>query len=238
MTTSVLQRNQQGFDALMRGHSDDRRSYVIAKLEGMGTTVADPWYLQLANITLLGAILEQVPSEYQHTIQEAQRQFFQELHQEMDALENAKASSIEVKMAATLERLSSAQTGEIHLAPEGTVRPRPLFFQLRVLLPLVTVIAMGVGSFLTSLFMPASYVHAGVELSQEDSLLVGWAKSEEGQLARNLIHWNGDRLTGGGCEQQAKAHETKLAFNELVVTSGICTLFVQDPKTVDIVRQE
>ena len=206
---SVLQRNQSGFDALMRGRSDEQRSYVIEKLEGMGTTVADPWYLQLANITLLGMILEQVPSEYRQTVQEAQRQFFEQLHQEMDSLENVKASSVEVKIASAVERLLAERTGddaspspapsEVPIPPENPapvplVPNRPFYLRLKVLLPIVLALGMGIGSALTSLFLPKSYIHAGVELSPKDSALLGWVKSEEGQFARDLIHWNGKRL--------------------------------------------
>ena len=240
--TSVVQRNQTGFDALMRGHSEERRSYVMQKLEGMGSSVKDPWYLQLANITLLGAILEQVPGEYQQTVQEAQRQFFQELHQELDGLENAKASSIEVKMAAALERLSSGQseTGAVSDAVGSAVAPvspSSSFFhrRLKLLLPVVVLLSMGVGSVLTSFFLPISYVHAGAPLSTEDASLLAWAKGAEGQLAHDLIQWNGKRLTELGCEQQARTHQTKLAVGNLVAISGLCTLFVQDPSTVDVV---
>ncbi|MEM9215681.1 MAG: DUF6753 family protein [Cyanobacteria bacterium P01_F01_bin.150] len=75
-------------------------------------------------------------------------------------------------------------------------------------------------------------------MSPEDASLLAWAKGEEGQFARNLIRWNGSRLTELGCEQQARTHKTKLASGSLVATSGLCTIFVQDPLTVDVVSGE
>ncbi|MEM9215680.1 MAG: DUF6753 family protein [Cyanobacteria bacterium P01_F01_bin.150] len=170
--TSTLQRNQVGFNALMSGRSDTQRTYVMDKLEAMGTTVADPWYLQLANITLLGVILEHVPHEYRQTVQEAQRQFFEQLHQEIDSLETVKSSSVEVKVASAVDRLlaerlggsvSDASVNVVASKGQTAVSSTSLSVHLRLmfLMPVVIVLAMGVGSVLTSLFLPTSYMHAG-----------------------------------------------------------------------------
>lgn len=63
-------------------------------------------------------------------------------------------------------------------------------------------------------------------LAQKDQAILKWAKSEEGQVAKNIIDWNAD-LMSGDCKEKVKSLGISFQLENTKTTSGFCVLYVE-----------
>lgn len=64
------------------------------------------------------------------------------------------------------------------------------------------------------------------KLEAQDKVLLDWAKSEEGQVAKQIIDWNED-VIDKSCEQKVKDLGITFEIGSSKATSGFCVLFVE-----------
>ena len=94
---------------------------------------------------------------------------------------------------------------------------------------LIPMILAGVGGWFARSYIDYRYSNSG--LSNEDTALLHWAKSDEGKLAQNLTKWNNRGLSVKGktriCEQEAANLDVTLKLEGQAVSSGWCALWVR-----------
>ena len=94
---------------------------------------------------------------------------------------------------------------------------------------LIPMIFAGVGGWFARSYVDYRYSNSG--LSNGDTVLLHWAKSDEGKLAKNLATWNSRGLTTKGkvliCEQEAANLDVTLTLEGKTVNSGWCALWIR-----------
>ena len=65
-----------------------------------------------------------------------------------------------------------------------------------------------------------------VHLTPEEQVLLKWAKSREGQLARDLVTWNED-LLDKSCKKKVEALGVTIQIGKAQATNGYCWLWVE-----------
>ena len=93
---------------------------------------------------------------------------------------------------------------------------------------LIPMILAAVGGWFGRSYFDYRYSNSG--LSNQDTALLHWAKSDEGQLAHNLIKWNNRGLSKKGktriCEQEAQNLDVTLKLEGQSVNQGWCVLWM------------
>ena len=94
---------------------------------------------------------------------------------------------------------------------------------------LIPMIFAGFGGWFARSYADYRYSNSG--LSNEDTALLYWAKSDEGKLAKDIANWNSTGLTTKGktliCEQEAANLDVTLTLEGKTVSSGWCALWVR-----------
>lgn len=94
---------------------------------------------------------------------------------------------------------------------------------------LIPMIFAGFGGWFARSYLDYRYSNSG--LSNADTALLHWAKSDEGKLAQDLASWNSRGLTTKGktliCEQEAGNLDVTLTLEGKTVSSGWCALWVR-----------
>ena len=96
----------------------------------------------------------------------------------------------------------------------------------------IPMILAAVGGWFGRSYFDYRYSNSG--LSNKDTALLHWAKSEEGKLAKNLAIWNNRGLTLKGksriCEQEAAQLDITLKLEGKPVDRGWCALWMLPPE--------
>ena len=94
---------------------------------------------------------------------------------------------------------------------------------------LIPMIFAGIGGWFARSYVDYRYSNSG--LSNADTALLHWAKSDEGKLAKDLARWNSRGLTSKGktliCEQEAANLDVTLTLEGKSVDSGWCALWIR-----------
>ncbi len=94
---------------------------------------------------------------------------------------------------------------------------------------LIPMIFAGIGGWFARSYVDYRYSNSG--LSNADTALLHWAKSDEGKLAKDLARWNSRGLTPKGktliCEQEAADLDVTLTLEGKSVNSGWCALWIR-----------
>ena len=94
---------------------------------------------------------------------------------------------------------------------------------------LIPMIFAGIGGWFARSYVDYRYSNSG--LSNTDTALLHWAKSDEGKLAQNLADWNSRGLTTKDktliCEREAANLDVTLTLEGKTVSSGWCALWVR-----------
>ena len=95
----------------------------------------------------------------------------------------------------------------------------------------VPMILAAIGGWFGRSYIDYRYSNSG--LSNEDTALLHWAKSDEGKLAQNLTKWNNRGLSVKGktriCEQEAANLDITLKLEGESVNRGWCVLWMLPP---------
>lgn len=94
---------------------------------------------------------------------------------------------------------------------------------------LIPMLFAGVGGWFARSYVDYRYSNSG--LSNKDTALLHWAKSDEGKMAKNLTSWNSRGLTTKSktliCEQEAANLDVTLTLEGKTVDSGWCALWIR-----------
>jgi len=106
-------------------------------------------------------------------------------------------------------------------------------FSPRVMGSLVTATAVLFGSIIsfwggTQFNNSAVAVDWKQKLEAQDRVLLDWAKSSEGQLAKNIVGWNED-LVDKSCQSKVKNLGISFQIGSVKATDGFCVVFVEPP---------
>lgn len=103
----------------------------------------------------------------------------------------------------------------------------------RIVGSLVTAATVVLGSILSfsvgTLFNESALAQSWKqELEAEDRVLLAWAKSQEGQAAKNIVDWNED-LIDKSCQVKVKNLGISFQVGSAKLTDGFCVLFIEPP---------
>ncbi len=88
-----------------------------------------------------------------------------------------------------------------------------------------SILAFGVGTQFNNSAIAQTWKQ---ELEAEDRVLLAWAKSEEGQTAKDIVDWNED-LIDQSCQQKVKGLGIVFQIGSAKLTDGFCVLFTEPP---------
>lgn len=150
---------------------------------------------------------------------------YQTLTQNLEVVEAASVNLTQAKISNSVSHLVK------YAAHKKAVSDWTTMGRLGVYLMGVMVMAFSSGFFTRSYF---DYRYSNSGLSNQDTALLEWAKSDRGKLARDLIQWNSRGLTQKGktriCEQEAAELNITLKLEGQSVDEGWCVLWMLPPQ--------
>ncbi len=146
-------------------------------------------------------------------------------------LETAEAVSInltQTKIASSVSRLVA------HAAHEKAVHDWKAMSRLGIYI-LIPMVFTALGGWFARSYFDYRYSNSG--LSNQDTALLHWAKSDEGKLAKNLVEWNSQGLVKKNgisktriCEEEAAKLDITLKLEGKSVDRGWCVLWTIPPE--------
>jgi hypothetical protein len=150
---------------------------------------------------------------------------YQTLTKSLEVTEAASINLTQAKVSSSVSQLVK------HAAHEKAVHDWIAMSRLGVYLMGAMIVAFVCGVFTRSYF---DYRYSNSGLSNQDTALLEWAKSERGKLAQNLTEWNSRGLTKKGktyiCEQEAAKLNVTLKLEGQTVNNGWCVLWITPPE--------
>ena len=184
----------------------------------------DPLFLVLLATGRLELMLLDAPKTLKHI-------FDNNLQKASDIIEGSgKAALLAQKSAIAgavnaLVSKSARQNEENSVKASSTKLVSVLKFSGAVLLSLL------IGGFLgkeIAIGNQGGYV-GQVKLTAQQADALGWAQSNEGKFARDLMRWNWELLDKKQCKSEAAALGVTLEIDGKKAQSGFCTLWVEPP---------
>lgn len=250
----------EAISKLFEDKHDDFKVKVLETIVTTGIAVDDPVFLLLAQSVPLRLSIEEVPQVIKSVLDRWVSQVetlklittddLANLRSELiDAINN---SSVKVDNKELLDRINSLDDNfksivdttikenlaELHKklpqSPNQAVSKRLVSVpSLLVSTVIVALTSAGIAWFTGNMQGKSSVAFAPggpVNLTLEEAELLSWAKSDRGQLARNIMLWNGDYLSSGQCEKDAKALGVTLTMNTKKATDGFCIVWTKPYK--------
>lgn len=192
-----------------------RRVLAIAKQYDINAN--DPLFLVMLATGQLQVILEDKPNELKNLFDRWSEGIY-------DYLETAKRTAVkgqEVEIRRMVDRLIA------HC--ESKERSR-----LRLMLPAMGLLMAAIGfGVLAGLSVPVwlggGYA-PGQKLTLDDAEVLRWAKSSQGQLARNIVTWNEESLTNLNCTKVSAQQSLVAREKGKEAVSEYCLLRVKKPR--------
>jgi len=192
-----------------------RRVLAIAKQYDINAN--DPLFLVMLATGQLQVILEDKPQELKHLFERWSEGIY-------DYLETAKRTAVkgqEVEIRRMVDRLIA------HC--ESKERSR-----LRLMLPAMGLLMAAIGfGVLAGLSVPVwlggGYAPGG-KITLDDAEVLRWAKSAQGQLARNIVSWNEESLTHLNCTKVSAQQSLVAREKGKGAVSEYCLLRVKKPR--------
>jgi hypothetical protein len=192
-----------------------RRVLAIAKQYDINAN--DPLFLVMLATGQLQVILEDKPQELKHLFERWSEGIY-------DYLETAKRTAVkgqEVEIRRMVDRLIA------HC--ESKERSR-----LRLMLPAMGLLMAAIGfGVLAGLSVPVwlggGYAPGG-KITLDDAEVLRWAKSSQGQLARNIVSWNSESLTNLNCTKVSAQQSLVAREKGKGAVSEYCLLRVKKPR--------
>ncbi|MGL6339515.1 MAG: DUF6753 family protein [Waterburya sp.] len=150
---------------------------------------------------------------------------YQTLTKNLEVTEAASINLTQAKVSSSVSQLVK------HAAHEKAVHDWIAMSRLGVYLMGAMIFAFVCGVFTRSYF---DYRYSNSGLSNQDTALLEWVKSEQGKLAQNLTAWNSRGLTKKGktyiCEQEVAKLDVTLKVEGQTVNNGWCVLWIHPPE--------
>ena len=175
------------------------------------------------------AKFEQQIDVNQQRIDTSFRTYSQDLINQYQALTNNLQTVEEASLNLTQAKISGSVAKLVRHAAHTKAVSDWLAMSRLGLYILIPMIFAGVGGWFARSYVDYRYSNSG--LSNGDTALLHWAKSDEGKLAQNLADWNSRGLTTKDktliCEQEAANLDVTLTLEGKTVSSGWCALWVR-----------
>lgn len=208
---------------------------VRATAERWNIDKDDPFFLILLQCRITQILYEETPSNiakafeigneeiiaqlerYAYELREIQTKSLAKYEQEQNKLNNLR---LKKAVARVLE------DNNLHSGKKGGFSPR-------VLGSLVTATAVFFCSIIsfwggTQLNNSAIVTDWKQKLEAQDRVLLDWAKSPEGNLAKNIVDWNED-LANKSCSRKVKDLGISFQIGSAKAVSGFCVVFIEPP---------
>ena len=175
------------------------------------------------------AKLEQQIKTNQQRIDISFRTYSQDLVNQYRDLTNNLKTAEEASLNLTQAKISGSVSRLVkHAAHTKAVNDWLAMSRLGLYI-LIPMFFAGAGGWFARSYVDYRYSNSG--LSNGDTALLHWAKSDEGKLAQNLVDWNSRGLTASGktliCEREADDLDVTLTLEGETVSSGWCALWVR-----------
>lgn len=186
---------------------------------------------QILNLLIDGfeAKFEQQIDANQQRINTSFRTYSQDLINQYQALTDNLQTVEEASLNLTQAKISGSVAKLVRHAAHTKAVSDWLAMSRLGLYILIPMFFASVGGWFARSYVDYRYSNSG--LSNEDTALLNWAKSDEGQLAKNLARWNSRGLTTKGktliCEQEAANLDVTLTLEGKTVDSGWCALWIR-----------
>lgn len=175
------------------------------------------------------AKFEQQINANQQRLDTSFRTYSQDLINQYQALTNNLQTVEEASLNLTQAKISGSVSKLVRHAAHTKAVSDWLAMSRLGLYILIPMILTAVGGWFARSYVDYRYSNSG--LSNQDTALLYWAKSDEGKLAQNLANWNSRGLTTNGktliCEQEAANLDVTLTLEGKTVTSGWCALWIR-----------
>lgn len=225
-------KNQNALNILLDKATPEAKEWVNNFLKESGSALEDPFCSQIAANAYLAYVIRDKPVEVRDAFEIAEAKMLKQLGTQFDSkkesYEQALSAELEARIARMAERLlaqnfDGSSEVPVEEQPTNNHRLAPI---IAALITLSGVLGLGVGAFASSFFLPEKPISSNAT----DSQLLSWAKSKQGEFARQLIEWNGTRLLSRKCEVEARDNNITLTVKGIQATRGVCAIFVRDPR--------
>ena len=186
---------------------------------------------QILNLLIDGfeAKFERQINANQQRIDTSFRTYSQDLINQYQALTNNLQTVEEASLNLTQAKISGSVAKLVRHAAHTKAVSDWLAMSRLGLYILIPMIFAGIGGWFARSYVDYRYSNSG--LSNADTALLHWAKSDEGKLAKDLARWNSRGLTTKGktliCEQEAANLDVTLTLEGKSVDSGWCALWIR-----------
>ncbi|PSB07277.1 hypothetical protein C7B62_20395 [Pleurocapsa sp. CCALA 161] len=175
------------------------------------------------------AKFEQQIDANQQRLDTSFRTYSQDLINQYQALTNNLQTVEEASLNLTQAKISGSVSKLVRHAAHTKAVSDWLAMSRLGLYILIPMMITAFGGWFARSYLDYRYSNSG--LSNQDTALLHWAKSDEGKLAKNLANWNSRGLTTKGknliCEREAVNLDVTLTLEGKTVTSGWCALWIR-----------
>lgn len=187
------------------------RAKVLDKIVRYGLTTNDPIFLPLIGIETLRVILEEAPSALELSLKRAQTQQEEIAQTAIKKTEGLVAESVKDLIQKT-EALQLSRPSKVLI---------PGLSLFTVVFSLGWLAGIGSSAAWTHFFSSGQRI-----TTLEEASLLSWAKSKDGQQARQLLEWNKSYLESGHCQNDLTELQVTLSMGTQKAISGFCALWV------------
>ncbi len=225
-------KNQKALNILLEKATPEAKEWVNNFLTESGSALEDPFCSQIAANAYLAYVMRNKPVEVRDAFEIAEAKMLKQLGTQFDAkkesYEQALSAELEARIARMAERLIAQQfDSPSEVEAEGkSVKSQKFAIHPVAIAILSGAVGLALGLF-SSFFLNNE---KPISSTATDSHILNWAKSKQGEFARQLIEWNGARLLSRNCETEARANNITLTVKGIQATRGVCAVFVRDPR--------
>ncbi|NET46944.1 DUF6753 family protein [Okeania sp. SIO2B3] len=227
-----IEQNQKALNHLLDGEPEEARQWVHSFLTQSGSALEDPFCSQIAANAYLAYVIRNKPDEIRSAFEIAESNMFKRIGTEFDSkresYQQALSAEVEARISRMAERLVAERFDSPSEAEDKSVQGLKNATHKLILAAIIA--SSGIIGLVLGLFISSLSSKNLINPAATDNHLLNWAKSKQGEFARQLIEWNGDRLVSLKCEKEAKRDNITLAVNGIQATRGVCAVFVRNPR--------
>lgn len=214
----VKPKNMTLLDQALEGKDPEFQRRVLQWVVKTGIRENDELFLIMVAIGQLQFLLEQSPKDFQ--------QMFDGWGERvLGFVEEAKRNALrgtETEIAAAVKRLIQKTESEQNYRLWSAILPA--FGALLSTLGVGILLGMAV-----PIWLQGGYGDKPRRLTLVETETLTWAMGKEGQFARNLMRWNGERLDTKECLKEARQLNVTLRIEGKASKYGACLLWVVPP---------
>jgi|GEM_PF-5917315 len=219
---------------LMNQPKDIQRR-VLKTIRIWGIDRNDPIFLVLLQCRINQILYELVPSEIQQVYDNGKIELIEQLEQHQEKLFQEQQEQIKRQQKTAFDiSLVRVNNAISKVMEDNNVSYKNRRFSPRTIGSMVAscsiLISASLGFFGGRVFDNTPVANSWrTDKNAREQLLLDWAKSEKGQLAKNIVEWNED-LASQRCQQKVRSLNVSFRIGSGRITSGFCVLFVAPPE--------